>query len=413
MKPAPIRDDDEWRKTLTATIRTGQCLTIFDNVDQVLNSASLALALTTSTWTDRVLGFTELVTLPQRTVFVATGNNIVLGGDLARRCYWIRLDAQCSEPWRNRQFRHPDLRAWVRENRGRLLSASLTLARAWFVASSGAGRQGRLPGPRASLWLSGIWPRRRHPRTRNYPRGIGDGDGGYRTSHARFHRSKFSKGRFLMNRKSTRRTALTNLGAWASGSPLLAAVNEQYVRPGDEPKLEGEPPGRFTPRDQAVNVFEVEAVAQRKLGAALYATIAGGDRRAFDRILLRPRRFVNVEHLDLTADLFGEKMFTPVLVGPAAHQQALDPDGELAMVRGAAKARATVVISSRSSQPIEKIAVEAKTTLRYQVYPESDMGPEHVSDFSTLIFFRSSTSTTRRSKFRLLPGKAQSKLNLS
>jgi putative DNA primase/helicase len=44
------------------------------------------------------------------------------------------LDAQCSEPWRNREFRHPDLKAWVRENRGRLLSASLTLARAWFVA---------------------------------------------------------------------------------------------------------------------------------------------------------------------------------------------------------------------------------------------------------------------------------------
>jgi 4-hydroxymandelate oxidase len=176
-----------------------------------------------------------------------------------------------------------------------------------------------------------------------------------------------------MNRKSTRRTALTNLGVWAVGSPLLAVP--QNVRPGDEPKLEGEPPGRITPLDQAVNVFEVEAMAQRKLAATVYATIAGGDRQAFDRILLRPRRFVNVEHLDLTADLFGEKMFTPVIVGPAAHQQAFDTDGELAMVRGAAKAKATVVISSRSSQPIEKIAAEAKTTLWYQVYPENDMAP--------------------------------------
>jgi len=134
MKPAPIRDDDEWRKTLTATIQAGQCLTIFDNVDHVLSSPSLALALTASTWTDRVLGCTDIVTLPQRTVFVGTGNNIVLGGDLPRRCYWIRLDAQCSEPWRHRQFRHQDLRGWVRAKRGRLLSASLTLARAWFVA---------------------------------------------------------------------------------------------------------------------------------------------------------------------------------------------------------------------------------------------------------------------------------------
>jgi putative DNA primase/helicase len=134
MKPAPIRDDDEWRKTLTATIQAGQCLTIFDNVDHVLSSPSLALALTASTWTDRVLGYTEILTLPQRTIFVGTGNNIALGGDLPRRCYWIRLDAQCSEPWRNRQFRHANLMGWVRVNRSRLLSASLMLARAWFVA---------------------------------------------------------------------------------------------------------------------------------------------------------------------------------------------------------------------------------------------------------------------------------------
>jgi hypothetical protein len=97
-------------------------------------AASLALALTASTWTDRLLGRTEIVTLPQRTIFVGTGNNIALGGDMPRRCYSIRLDARCSEPWRNRQFRHQNLRGWVTANRGRLLSASLTLARAWFVA---------------------------------------------------------------------------------------------------------------------------------------------------------------------------------------------------------------------------------------------------------------------------------------
>jgi hypothetical protein len=134
MRPAPIRDDDEWRKTLTATVQAGHCLTIFDNVDHVLESPSLALAVTATTWTDRILGRTELVTLPQRTMFVVTGNNIVLGGDLPRRCYSIRLDPQCSEPWRNRKFRHPDLRGWVRSNRGRLLAAILTLARAWFIA---------------------------------------------------------------------------------------------------------------------------------------------------------------------------------------------------------------------------------------------------------------------------------------
>lgn len=134
MRPAPIRDDDEWRKTLTATIQMGQCLTIFDNLETVLDSPSLALAVTASIWTDRILGRTQLVTLPQRSMFIVTGNNIALGGDLARRCVWIRLDAKCSEPWRNREYRHPGLLDWLRCNRGRLLAAILTLARAWFTA---------------------------------------------------------------------------------------------------------------------------------------------------------------------------------------------------------------------------------------------------------------------------------------
>jgi hypothetical protein len=134
MRPAPIRDEEEWRKTLTATIQAGQCLTIFDNVDHILDSASLALAITTSTWTDRILGRTELVTLPQRTIFIATGNNIILGGDMPRRCYTIRLDPESPEPWLGREFRHPDLKGWVQVTRGRLLGAVLTLARAWFVA---------------------------------------------------------------------------------------------------------------------------------------------------------------------------------------------------------------------------------------------------------------------------------------
>jgi hypothetical protein len=134
MKPAPVRDEEEWRKTLTATIQAGQPLVIFDNVDAVLQSSNLAIALTARTWTDRILGQTAQVTLPVRTIFTVTGNNLVLGGDLPRRCYWIRVDAQLSEPWRDRTFKHPKLTAWVLDNRGQLLSAILTLARAWSVA---------------------------------------------------------------------------------------------------------------------------------------------------------------------------------------------------------------------------------------------------------------------------------------
>jgi len=126
MKAAP-QDKDEWRKALTSVIRSGNALTIFDNLDDTLKSPYLAQAVTSEIWTDRILGITEDALLHQRTVFIVSGNNIALGGDLPRRCYWIRMDANMPRPWLGRSFRHADLKGWVSDNRGRLLAALLTM----------------------------------------------------------------------------------------------------------------------------------------------------------------------------------------------------------------------------------------------------------------------------------------------
>ena len=159
----------------------------------------------------------------------------------------------------------------------------------------------------------------------------------------------------------TLRRALESFGSLLAASPLLRGQ-----------ELIGEPRGRITPRQELVNVFEVEAVAKRKLAATLYSTIAGGDRRAFDRITFRPRMLVDVQKLDLTSELFSEKLFAPILVGPTAEHQQFHPDGELATVRGASAAKTILVVSSRSSYPLDKIAAEAKTTLWYQAYPDPE-----------------------------------------
>jgi 4-hydroxymandelate oxidase len=171
-----------------------------------------------------------------------------------------------------------------------------------------------------------------------------------------------------MSTRFTRRASLATLGAWAAASPLLDGQP-----PG--PRLQGEAPGRIPPVADLVNTFEVEAIAQRRLASDVYALVAGGDRRALDHILFRPRRFNNVEHLDLTVDLFGQKMFTPILVGPAAHQQRFHADGELAVARAAAATQTAMVISDKSDQPVDKIVAEAKTAPWYQIAPEADMAP--------------------------------------
>lgn len=128
------RDEEEWRKRLTSTLEEGATVISIDNVVDRLASPSLAAVLTAQVWRDRRLGHSENITLPQRATWVATGNNIRLGGDIPRRCYWIRLDAKMAKPWQRSAFTHPELLDWVRQQRGKLLAALLTVARSWFVA---------------------------------------------------------------------------------------------------------------------------------------------------------------------------------------------------------------------------------------------------------------------------------------
>ena len=168
----------------------------------------------------------------------------------------------------------------------------------------------------------------------------------------------------MKNTMVTRRKALGGLGSLVAASQLAAD---------HPPKLIGEPSGRIAPRVDLVSVLEFENMAERKLAPDVYTTIAGSDRSFFDRITFRPRMMVPTTHLDLTVSLFGEKMFAPVIAGPIERLQNYHPDGEVGMARAASAAKAWMVVSGRSSLPIEKIAAESKTTLWYQVFPEEDL----------------------------------------
>ena len=149
LRAAP-RDEDEWRKCLLSVLRAGTNLVVFDDVATTLSAPALAGVITAHRWSDRVLGQTAELALPVNTLFVATGNNLAVGGDLPRRSVWVRLDAKSPRPWQGRDFRHPLLERWVLRHRGELLSALLTLVRAWFAA-------GRPKGQAPSLLSFGPW----------------------------------------------------------------------------------------------------------------------------------------------------------------------------------------------------------------------------------------------------------------
>lgn len=127
-------NDEEWRKQITAKLLGGSTLITIDNIEGALYAPSLARALTAYTWSDRVLGLSRSATVAQNATWMATGNNIILRGDLPRRCVSIRLDAKTSRPWQRTGFRHPHLLGWVQSNRGELIRALLILARGWINA---------------------------------------------------------------------------------------------------------------------------------------------------------------------------------------------------------------------------------------------------------------------------------------
>ena len=73
------------------------------------------------------------IRLPSRAVWAATGNNLRSPATCPRRSYSIRLDANAERPWERTGFKIKDLERVRPGNRGDLLSAALTIIRAWYT----------------------------------------------------------------------------------------------------------------------------------------------------------------------------------------------------------------------------------------------------------------------------------------
>lgn len=134
-----VDEHDELRKQITAAFRTGAEFFVFDEA-HALQGAALAQALTAETWQDRILGVSTMANFPNRVTWVALGNNIQVKGDITRRVYRVYLRPRGANPQDRpaSSFRHPgqsglDLLSWTRKHRRELLTAVLTLVRAWYA----------------------------------------------------------------------------------------------------------------------------------------------------------------------------------------------------------------------------------------------------------------------------------------
>ena len=85
-------------KRLGASLLAGDTIVAFDNCNAPVNSPLICSALT-QRWTRiRVLGLSRQADAPTSVLFTATGNNLILAGDLTRRSIRCELDAKCERP---------------------------------------------------------------------------------------------------------------------------------------------------------------------------------------------------------------------------------------------------------------------------------------------------------------------------
>lgn len=130
-----LSEGEEIRKQITTLLtQTTAPVVIWDNVDGVIGSADLASLTTKNVWTDRALGSNTELSVPSKRLFVLNGNNVSLGGDMARRGLWATIDPGRPRPWDRTGFKYDNLDTFVAINRGRVLAALLTLVRAWVAA---------------------------------------------------------------------------------------------------------------------------------------------------------------------------------------------------------------------------------------------------------------------------------------
>ena len=227
-------DDEENAKKIHAAFRTGASLFCFDEA-HVIGGSAITRAITASTYTDRILGVSKMAAYPNNVTWMALGNQVSTLSDMVRRVYYIELYPPEPDPYNLPEdvFSHPDIRGWTLASRPELVTAALTVIRAWYAAGCPASPRGSLMGS-FETWdkmMSGIlsWAgvsgflgnlsERRAER---------DTTGGYWADHLAWLRGQFGTDRFTCLEVKAR--ALASAGAWDAPPALDEPESRGWTR---------------------------------------------------------------------------------------------------------------------------------------------------------------------------------------
>lgn len=171
-------EEAEITKTISSILDvTTGAVVVFDNVSGVVRSSVLTGVLSTDTFQARRLGTSKQVEAPNDRLWVMTGNNAVLGGDLARRSLRSMIDPGVPSPETRTGFVIENFNQWVREHRGDLLWSLIVLVQNWV--QQGSPIPGTIRGDDYGRWaavVGGILATSGVPGTFDDPRRSADAD---------------------------------------------------------------------------------------------------------------------------------------------------------------------------------------------------------------------------------------------
>jgi lactate 2-monooxygenase len=129
---------------------------------------------------------------------------------------------------------------------------------------------------------------------------------------------------------------------------------------------------------------ELEERARHTLPPSVWSYVAGGagdeatqraNVEAFGRWGLMPRMLVGAKHRDLSIELFGHRLATPLLLAPIGVLGvcAQDGHGDLATARASAELGVPMIASTLATDPVEQVGPElGETPGFFQLYTPTD-----------------------------------------
>jgi hypothetical protein len=114
---------------ITSNLEEGVEVLNFDDYSGTLSRQPFVQYLTSKLWTDRRLGGNEIIKYDRPSLWLtASGNNCLIGGDMARMMSLVEFYTELEHP-ELRKTQIENLQGYVISNRDRLFSALITLVK--------------------------------------------------------------------------------------------------------------------------------------------------------------------------------------------------------------------------------------------------------------------------------------------